>query len=114
MLAAATDRELARHVQYLKTENRILRAKLPERITVTAQERLRLLKFGKPVGKAIRELISIVTPRTFARWLSGESSASKGKPGARPGRRRPPRISANLCCGWRARPAGATRASSVS
>jgi hypothetical protein len=26
MLAAATDRDLARHVQYLKTENRILRA----------------------------------------------------------------------------------------
>jgi putative transposase len=40
------------------------------------------------VGKAIRELITIVTPRTFARWLSGESSARKGKPAARPGRQR--------------------------
>jgi hypothetical protein len=53
MLAAATDRELARQVQYLKAENRILRDKLPQRITVTPQERQRLLKYGKPLGAAL-------------------------------------------------------------
>ena len=79
---------LARYVQYLKTENRILRCKLPARVTVTPQERQRLLKFGKPLGKAIHELISIVTPRTFARWLSGETSAHKGGKPAKPGRPR--------------------------
>ena len=36
LLAKATDRELARMVTYLKEENRILRARLPERINVTA------------------------------------------------------------------------------
>jgi hypothetical protein len=52
MLAAATDRELARHVKYLKTENRMLRAKLPERNTVSRRLAGRLLhKRGlRPTG----------------------------------------------------------------
>lgn len=77
MLANATDRELARHIQYLTVENRILRDKLPKRLTVTAAERRRLLKYGKPLGKAIRDVITIVSPRTFTRWLSGETKPSK-------------------------------------
>jgi putative transposase len=56
LLATATDRALARQVQYLKAENDILRSKLPKRLTVTAQERQRLLKFGRPLGKAIKSL----------------------------------------------------------
>lgn len=91
MLAAATDRELARQVQYLKTENRILRDRLPQRITVTTQERQRLLKYGKPLGAAIRELVTIVSPRTFTRWLHAETTAAKRcKPAARTGRPRTP------------------------
>ncbi len=79
MLAAGTDRELARQVQYLKDESRILRDKLPQRIAVTAQERQRLLKYGKPLGAAIRELITIVSPRTFARWLNAEKETAKAR-----------------------------------
>jgi len=79
MLAAATDRELARQVQYLKAENRILRDRLPQRLTVTAQERQRLIKYGKPLGTAIRELITIVPPRTFARWLNAEKQTARGR-----------------------------------
>ncbi len=82
-LANATDRELARQMQYLKVENRILRAKLPKRIEVTPRERQRLLKYGRPLKSAIRDLITIVTPRTFARWASGETRGMAGirKPG---------------------------------
>ena len=69
MIASATEKELARHVQYLKEENQILRSKLPRRITVTPKERRRLLKFGEPLGAAIKELVTIVSPRTFGRWL---------------------------------------------
>jgi len=76
VLAQATHDELIRQIQYLKVENEILRSKLPKKITVTPAERRRLLKFGKLVGSAIKELISIVHPRTFARWLSDEK---KGK-----------------------------------
>ena len=54
-LAAATERELARMVEYLKTENRILRDKSPKRINVTAPERRTLLKYGKRLGSNIRE-----------------------------------------------------------
>jgi len=90
MLAHATDRELARQIQYLKTENRILRDKLPKRITVTTQERQRLLKYGKPLGAAIRELIAIVSPRTFARWLGGESVSAKDSKPAKSGRPKTP------------------------
>ena len=35
LLAKATDRELARMVTYLKEENKLLRARLPERINTT-------------------------------------------------------------------------------
>jgi putative transposase len=34
-LAAASERELANQIQYLKIENEILRAKLPKRVSVT-------------------------------------------------------------------------------
>ncbi|MEX0653440.1 MAG: integrase core domain-containing protein [Phycisphaeraceae bacterium] len=88
-IAHAAHRDLAAQVQYLKIENEILRIKLPKRITVTPTERTRLLKFGKKVGSAIRELITIVTPRTFAHWVSGGAS----KPASmtrKPGRPRTP------------------------
>lgn len=35
LLASVTRQELARQVAYLKEENRILRARLPERLTAT-------------------------------------------------------------------------------
>ncbi len=41
VLAQATDRELARYVQFLKAENEILRARLPKRIVTTPAERRR-------------------------------------------------------------------------
>src|SRR5258708_2640599 len=53
-LAAASDRELARQVQYLREENRIRRSKLPKRIAVTPRERNRLAKFGKGLGAALK------------------------------------------------------------
>ncbi len=90
-LAAATDRELVQQVEYLKTENQILRSKLPKRITVTLAERNRLSKLGKAVGSAIKQLVSIVTPRTLARWLSQDKQPKEVKQSRRkPGRPRTP------------------------
>jgi putative transposase len=89
--ASAADRALARQVEYLKAENRILRAKLPRRLAVTAGERQTLLRYGRRVGSALKDLITIVSPRTFARWLSGETHSGKGGPRPRrPGRPRTP------------------------
>ena len=58
LLACATRQELARQVQFLKTENEILRARLPKKIVATPEERRRLVKAGRKVGSAIKELIS--------------------------------------------------------
>lgn len=87
LVARATDLELARYVEYLKAENRILRAKLPKQIVVTVAERERLLALGLQVGPAIKELITIVTPRTFMRWASGVPWKKKAP---KPGRPRKP------------------------
>lgn len=54
LAARATDSELGRYIEYLKAENRILRAKLPARVAVTPAERRRLVKLGLRVGPAIK------------------------------------------------------------
>jgi putative transposase len=81
LLAKATDRELARMVSYLKEENRILRARLPEQINTTPRERERLLRFGRHLGKAVYSVVTIVTPGTFLRWLREEQEAKPWKRG---------------------------------
>jgi len=68
--------------QFLREENRILRAKLPDRISTTPEERSRLLRFGVPLGDAVEGLISIVKPETFARWVrKGPGRRRVGKTG---------------------------------
>jgi len=91
VLARATECELARYVEYLKAENRILRDKLPKRVVCTPAERQRLVKLGKPLGSAIKDLITIVTSRSFARWVSAADKTKRGKKTTRkPGRPRTP------------------------
>jgi putative transposase len=88
VLATAGDRKLVQTVEFLKAENAILRSKLPKRITLTEREKNRLVKFGSKLGPAIRSVITIVSPRTFLRWVSGEnrSGESRGTKKAKPGR----------------------------
>lgn len=66
-------------VEYLKAENRILRDKQPKRITVTVAERSRLLTLGKRLRAAIKEVISVVHPSTFARWIREEAAGKLPK-----------------------------------
>ena len=87
VIAGATQRDLARQVRYLKVENEVLRAKLPARITITPKERQRLLKFGENLGKAIHQIVTIVTPGTFLRWIREDKRAGrKWRPAAKRGR----------------------------
>jgi putative transposase len=87
LIAAATDRQLAEYVEYLKAENRVLRARLPKRITVTPQEKAQLVKYGRPLGSAIRDLVSIVSPKTFLRWVNEpKAKAAPGEAKRGPGR----------------------------
>jgi len=53
LIASATNNELAKYVEYLKEESKILRARIPGQIHTKPEERERLLKFGKVIGRAI-------------------------------------------------------------
>ena len=77
LIASATDKELAKYVEYLRHENKILRARLPKQIHTSFEERQTLLKYGKAIGRAIEELATIVSPATFYRWVR---EAKNGKP----------------------------------
>jgi len=48
-LAQFTENELAKVVQFQKEELAILRQRVPGRLRLTAQERQRLVKYGKPL-----------------------------------------------------------------
>lgn len=94
VLVSATRNELARQVQFLRAENRMLRERLPERVRLTEPERRRLVRLGSALGLALREIISIVKYETFRRWKRAMKSR-KGAPkrNAGPGR---PRKAENL------------------
>jgi putative transposase len=79
LIAGATQRELARHIRYLKIENEILRRKLPPRVPVTSQEQNRLVKFGAKLGKALGDLVTIVHPDTLRRWIRESKPKARKK-----------------------------------
>jgi transposase-like protein len=94
VIASATRNELTRQIKYLKVENEILRSKLPERITITPNERQRLVKFAQKLklGKALHQLAMIVKPNTLLRWIRDEKKQHKIAPAKRGGRRTPEQI----------------------
>ena len=92
MIASATNNELARYVEYLKQENKILRARIPGQIHTKPEERERLLKFGKVIGRAIEELITIVSPSTFYRWVREEKNGKAKLKNPKGGQRKPREI----------------------
>ena len=53
----------------------MLRSRLPHRVNLTDKGRQKLLTVGKPLGAAIKELISIVAYRAFLRWKAADGVA---------------------------------------
>lgn len=91
VLSGSTQDDLRRQVQYLKAENEILRAKIQGPIRLKPEERSRLVKLGKPLGRAIQSIISVVSPKTFLRWVRQDDKIKPKKRGGRtPGRPRTP------------------------
>ncbi len=76
--------DLMRQMEFLKVEHEILRSKCPERITTTADEKYRLLKYGLPLGGALKKTISIVHYSTFRRWAAGDPRVLKKDRRGRP------------------------------
>lgn len=83
LLASLTRQELAQQVTYLKAENAILRSKLPERITLSIQERRRPVRHSKKLGPRIKDLISIVSYSTFRRWIGAIEDEPTKRPTTR-------------------------------
>ncbi|WP_437222107.1 hypothetical protein SH661x_002634 [Planctomicrobium sp. SH661] len=81
-----------KYIQFLKEENKILRARVPGQIHTKPAERERLIKFGKAIGRAIEELLTIVSPSTFYRWLREEQGPAKRKKNPKGGQRKPREI----------------------
>ncbi len=77
LIASASDHALAKHVRYLKEENRFLHDRIPAQIHTRPHERAQLLKFGRGLGHAIDELV------TFRRWIRVEDRGIVKKPKGR-------------------------------
>jgi putative transposase len=71
LLAYSTEKHLRKQIEFLKTENEMLRKRVPrKRIFLTGDELNLLIKLGKAIGPGAWHLITIVHPRTYQRWLS--------------------------------------------
>ena len=87
LIASVSNNELAKYVEFLKEENKILRARIPGQVHTKPDERSRLIKLGKALGQAIEELITLVAPTTFYRWCR-EADSGKKKPNPKGGQRK--------------------------
>jgi hypothetical protein len=83
----AFGRDWALRLEYLIAESRILRSKLPRRVSLTDAERRRLGRLGAQLGRRVlANLASIAKPETILRWQ--RRLVELGEPTARrrPGR----------------------------
>ena len=88
LIASATSNELAKYIEFLKEENKILRSRIPGQVHTKPEERSRLIKLGKALGQAIEELITLVSPATFYRWCR-EEQGKKPRKNPTAGQRKP-------------------------
>ena len=68
LLGKMTQENLTHQIEYLKVENGILRKRVGRSIRPTPIERRRLVKFGVPLGKDLKNIITVVTYETFLLW----------------------------------------------
>ena len=80
LIASVTDRQPARYVEFLKEENKILRTRIEGQVHMKPDERRRLLQLGKAFGQGIEEIITLVTPATFYRWIRDENEPDVRRP----------------------------------
>lgn len=104
LMEASAARRDAR-IRFLKAEVEILRRKLGgNRVIPGPSDRARLLAIGQELGHKVADIIGIVTPRTYSRWVE---ELREGRPPKRVGR---PKIARNVRdlvvrlakenCGW--------------
>ena len=72
LIASATDKELAKYVEYLKHENKILRSRLPKQVHTTHEERSTLLKYGNPLIRDTPTIAGLLKAHGFATRMIGK------------------------------------------
>ncbi|MFA7237205.1 MAG: hypothetical protein WC058_10095 [Phycisphaeraceae bacterium] len=92
MLMEAWSARRDKQIQFLRLQIELLRAHLPgERVILTPDERKRMLKAGADMSHRVEDILGIVTPGTYRRWVRDE------RDGRTPGRvGRPKRITESL------------------
>jgi putative transposase len=70
LVASWIGRRQGDSIEFLRAENRVLRARLgPKRLRFNDAERRLLAEEGKPLGrKLLAEMASVATPETILRW----------------------------------------------
>ena len=53
LITSGTDHELAKYVEFLKEENKILRARIPGQVHTKPEERRRPVQLGRALGHPI-------------------------------------------------------------
>jgi putative transposase len=89
LVASWIGRRQGEAIEYLRAENRVLRARLgPKRLRFADAERRLLAEKGKPLGrKFLAEMASLATPETILRWYREQVAAkydgsrTRGGPG---------------------------------
>lgn len=71
LIGRMSQENLTYQVEFLKVENEILRKRVGRNIRPSPAEKRRLLKFGVPLGRDLRNIISIVRYETFLLWSRG-------------------------------------------
>jgi putative transposase len=91
LVASWLQRRQSAAIEYLRAENRVLRARLgPRRLRFTYAERRLLADKGKPLGrKLLAEMATLATPDTILRWYRERVAAKYDGSRARRGPGRP-------------------------
>ena len=86
LVASWIGRRQGEAIEYLRAENRVLRARLgPKRLPFADAERRLLAEKGKPLGrKLLAEIASLATPETILRWYREQAAAKYGESYPRP------------------------------
>ena len=84
-LARCTRNQLIRNIEFLKTENEILRKRFVKHHVIVSQEdRDRLIKLGEQIGPDLKRMITIVRYDTYLRWVRNHKGLVSTKRSGRP------------------------------
>lgn len=86
LLARSADSQLARKVEFLHAENRMLRRRLTKKVRLTGDEKRLLVKLGEAIGgRARRVLPTVVSYPTYRRYVGQVTPASRARCAQAPG-----------------------------